>query len=233
MTLNDFNVGDKVLFGRTAGEKTQGTVVGLGRTKLKVRQDETRGTMKSYPIGTVWTVPLNFVTKVGMTSAAPQPSAPVAPMPKRDETDALDFSRKAALLGLPTDCLNKWITLSDGKRVQILGLEPRRPSYPVSVQGTQGGRYKVPVAPVQVALNRAVAPAVKRDDAIIMQDILGIYCNLSPENLFMDGEISHSQGMKRAASFRARLRDLFRELGRTVSEDEAYGWPNTRRQTPV
>ena len=64
-TINDFTMGDKVLFGRGRGEQTLGTVVKVNRTKLKVRQDEARGTMKSYPVGSVWTVPPSLCQKVG------------------------------------------------------------------------------------------------------------------------------------------------------------------------
>jgi hypothetical protein len=57
--LNTFvpELGEKVIFGRKRGERTKGTVIKVNRVKAKVRQDESRGTMKSYPIGTVWTVP--------------------------------------------------------------------------------------------------------------------------------------------------------------------------------
>ena len=83
MTLDDFRVGESVLFGRTLGEKTLGTVVSKGRTKLKVRQDEARGTMRDYKVGTLWTVPLSMVSKAGGTSVPP------APKPKRPESEIL------------------------------------------------------------------------------------------------------------------------------------------------
>ena len=67
-------------------------------------------------------------------------------------------------------------------------------------------------------------PAVPRTrtEAAIMSDILGAYCELSPENLTCDGELSGAHVRRRAAALRARLQLLFREVGRTVSEDEAY-----------
>jgi hypothetical protein len=77
-TLNDFAVGDKVYFGRSHGEQTAGTVMKVNRAKLKVRQDESRGTMKSYPVGTIWTVPPSLCSKQEGTAAAPgRPPAPV------------------------------------------------------------------------------------------------------------------------------------------------------------
>lgn len=64
-TTSDFKVGDKVVFGRSHGEQTEGTVVKVNRTKLKVRQDESR---RSYPVGSIWGVPPNMCRKVGQTT---------------------------------------------------------------------------------------------------------------------------------------------------------------------
>lgn len=57
-------VGDKVMFGRRFGEKTLGEVVKVNRTRVKVKQLEARGTMRDYPIGTVWTVPFALCSAV-------------------------------------------------------------------------------------------------------------------------------------------------------------------------
>lgn len=67
-TTSDFKVGDKVIFGRSHGEQTEGTVVKVNPTKLKVRQDESRGSMRSYPVGSIWGVPPNLCRKVGQTT---------------------------------------------------------------------------------------------------------------------------------------------------------------------
>lgn len=82
METSEFKVGDKVLFGRPNGEQTQGTVVKVNRKKLKVRQDEDRGTKRGYNVGTVWTVPPSLCRPVGTSVArkvAPKPA------PKRPE----------------------------------------------------------------------------------------------------------------------------------------------------
>jgi hypothetical protein len=52
--MSQFKVGDVVQFGRPNGEQSQGTVTKVNPKKLKVRQDEPRG---SKPVGTIWTVP--------------------------------------------------------------------------------------------------------------------------------------------------------------------------------
>ena len=49
----DFNVGDRIYFGRTNGDKTLGEVVKVNRSKLKVKALEPRGKFSS---GDVWNV---------------------------------------------------------------------------------------------------------------------------------------------------------------------------------
>jgi hypothetical protein len=141
-TLNDFKVGEKVLFGRAFGEKTLGEIVKINRSKLKVKQLDSRGTYRAYPAGTVWTVPVSLCTKTDANGTA-IPEAPAAPKPKRSEAE-------------------------------------------------------------------------------IMQNIRRLYNNLSPENLCCDGEISRSMAARRGAAFRRELKACFAELGRQVSESEAY-----------
>jgi hypothetical protein len=136
-----FKVGDRVLFGRTHGEKTLGEVVKVNPKKLKVKQLESRGTMRDYPVGTLWAVPLTLV-------------------------------------------------------------------FPVAAQ-------------VAKAIEATPTPP-KRDQSEIMKDILSVYCGLSPENLSCDGELSRSQVAARAKVLNTKLNNLFREIGRTVSETEAW-----------
>jgi hypothetical protein len=120
-------------------QKTLGEVVKVNRVKVKVKQLDTRGTYKSYPVGTIWTVPLSLLTKVD----------------------------------------------SSGQPV-------------------------------------VEAPKPKRPEAEILAEIQGIYCRLSPENLSCDGEASLTHMRRMSAHLNRRLRECFQELGRRVSEDEAY-----------
>lgn len=62
----------------------------------------------------------------------------------------------------------------------------------------------------------------RRDDNDIIRDILGCYCDLSPENLACDGERSRTQVRTAYAQIQRHLKALFAEIGRTVSESEAY-----------
>ena len=150
MELKDCKVGMSVLFGRGNGEQTLGEIVKVNGVKCKVKQMESRGTMRAYPIGTVWTVPASLMTAVG------------------------------------------------GPKVIIMDVGLGVPAKP------------------------------KRPDAEIMADIASYYGQLSPENLYCDGELSRSAGQRRATAINARLRELFTEIGRKVSEDEAYGMPMDR-----
>jgi hypothetical protein len=137
MNISECKVGQQVYFGRSNGEKTLGEIVKVNRTKCKVKQLESRGTMRSYPVGTIWTVPPTLMSPVSGTVA------PTVSTPKRTEAD-------------------------------------------------------------------------------IMRDISDAYCGLSPENLTCDGERRGAEVQRVAARLRRQLRDCFTELGRTVSEDEAW-----------
>ncbi len=67
------------------------------------------------------------------------------------------------------------------------------------------------------------APKPARPEATVLADIRSIYAQLSPENLSCDGELSRSAQLTRSRHLNSKLRELFREIGRTVSESEAYG----------
>ena len=158
--------GTKVYFGRSHGEQTLGVVVKVNRSRCKVRQLDSRGTYRSYPVGSVWTVPFTLLTP------APTETVPVvaAPSPERS--------------ALQTEI--------DRLRAENARLRGDKTSTP------------------------------KRAETVILNEIRGVYSALSPENLWMDGEATRGQARARAANLNRRLRTLFVELGRRVSEDEAY-----------
>lgn len=85
-TAPTFKVGQRVLFGRRHGEQTLGEVVAVNRVKLKVRQLESRGTMRTHPIGTIWTVPPTLCTAAPAevsSAVTPAPALPAAKPPVR------------------------------------------------------------------------------------------------------------------------------------------------------
>jgi hypothetical protein len=67
------------------------------------------------------------------------------------------------------------------------------------------------------------APKPARAADVVLVDIRSIYNQLSPENLSCDGELSRSAQLQRSRFLNGKLRELFREIGRPISESEAYG----------
>lgn len=76
--MSEFKVGDRVFFGRHNGEKTRGTIIKVNRVKCKVRQDESRGTTRNYPIGTIWTVPPSLLEHDPFPTPAEEPKSDTA-----------------------------------------------------------------------------------------------------------------------------------------------------------
>lgn len=93
--MQNFKVNDMVRFGRENGEQTLGKVIKVNPTTLKVQQTESRGTLKSHAIGTVWKVPPSLCTLVSPNGVAqtPQAPTPVAKAPSRSEAAILADAR--------------------------------------------------------------------------------------------------------------------------------------------
>lgn len=64
----------------------------------------------------------------------------------------------------------------------------------------------------------------------ILDAILCCYCDLSPENLTCDGELSRTQVQRRYADLQRKLKHLQSALGRPVSEGVVYEWDRQRRE---
>ena len=75
MDHSQMRVGMQVLFGRSHGERTLGEVVKVNPARVKVKQLDVRGSIKSHPVGTIWTVPPALCHRVVADGAAPM--APV------------------------------------------------------------------------------------------------------------------------------------------------------------
>ena len=83
--MNFFKAGDKVIFGRRRGEQTRGTVIKVNRTRVKVRQDESRGTK---PVGTIWAVPWGLLSPDSFSTPVEAPAATDKPNPVQQMIDA-------------------------------------------------------------------------------------------------------------------------------------------------
>jgi hypothetical protein len=78
--------------------------------------------------------------------------------------------------------------------------------------------------PAYAAPREPEAPKPKRPDAEVLRELRYVEGALSPENLHCDGEISASAARHRGAALRRRQRELIRELGRTPTSQELYGY---------
>ena len=106
----------------------------------------------------------------------------------------------------------------NGVTVVVRTLEVRgvQKTYPI------GTEWKVTMVDdgVRGALKASQQPS--RPEQAVLNDIVSVYFWLSPENLTCDGELSRTAVRRRKTMFNAQLRELFHELGREVTEDEAY-----------
>lgn len=87
MLKENVKVGMKVLFGRRVGEKTLGEVVKVNPKKAKIRQLEDRGSIRDYPVGTMWTVPFTLMY-LEDPNAVPAPTVGIprfVPPPQREK----------------------------------------------------------------------------------------------------------------------------------------------------
>jgi hypothetical protein len=66
----------------------------------------------------------------------------------------------------------------------------------------------------------------------LMKELDGLCCELSPENLSCDGEISRTAIRQKASAIRAEWKEIERKLGRKVSEEEAESHWLTEMRKP-
>ncbi len=85
------------------------------------------------------------------------------------------------------------------------------------------GVWNVPFPLIEPANRTAAEPKVKRPDAEILADLLQVECKLSPENLYCDGERSHSAAQRAGRALNRERRELVRELGREPAHQEVWG----------
>lgn len=205
-----FSVGDIVEFGRTHGEKTRGRITathggsnGSGQPlkSLKVEQLEERGTLRIRSAGTTWKVPPSLMRKVDGAS-----STPAAPK-----------STPHYSVGQPVRYMGK--TAERGKLIdiEVVGVITRVSDATYEVFGRDFfGRNH------ELRHDQILGAASKRPEADIMSALCTVYSRLSPENLSCDGEASRAHMSRVRGECNRALRALQTELGRRVSEDEAY-----------
>ena len=58
----------------------------------------------------------------------------------------------------------------------------------------------------------------------IKREFQSLACQLSPENLTCDGELSNAQANQRFRNLKLQWAELEKEVGREVSEEETWEW---------
>jgi hypothetical protein len=113
-----------------------------------------------------------------------------------------------------------------GDRVMLVDI---RPAHYTGQTGTIIGKAKTKFEVVVDLYNTRIrVPAVcmtripRRPESHIMREVSGVYSQLSPENLSADGERTPQQVARLRADLQGKLDALFAELGRKVSEAEAF-----------
>lgn len=99
MLHSEMKVGQTVYFGRNHGERTLGRVIKVNPSKVKVQQLEARGTMRDYPVGTVWGVPASLCTLAPETATPvvlPEAKRPASPPHRAYRTPMSEARREAS-----------------------------------------------------------------------------------------------------------------------------------------
>ena len=131
------------------------------------------------------------------------------------------------------------VVLRDGTIGTYLDFVPGRPKFPVLFENNRGERRKaaqgyvvqklvegapaaVPAAGQPKTLYQLFGGKEPETQEEILREIAGIWNQLSPENISADGERSMRQIQALQRELMARKRTLEAQLGRSVSEDEAF-----------
>jgi len=146
-------VGQKVMFGRPNGEKTEGIITKINGKSVKVKQTEARG---GHPVGTLWTVGPSLVTPISGGTAPTTPATkPTVPAP----ADNRLWNLHAPRFSLPIDLVGKTFK-AKGTEYQITGINPSRPKFPVDCIRTRDNReFKFTAQGVIDGLKAPTAPA--------------------------------------------------------------------------
>ena len=200
--MNEFNVGDRVYFGRAHGEKSLGEVVKVNLKSLKVKLLEERGSRRSYTVGGTWRVPPSLCTLADEGRPSTRPTAVPSPFKAGDPVWFEGYIR----------------TSTDLDKGLVNGVVTK-----VNSNGTcevYGVNYGPNTRTVNVSDMSLAAPRNKEE---IRKAFHAVYGALSPENLWCDGEASRSEVRHKRSVLNRALKALAKENGRLIPEGESYG----------
>ena len=218
-----FTLGQQVFFGRTAGEKTRGTILKINGASIKVRQDEARG---GKPVGTEWRVHPSLVYPCDGTATTATTASTASTASTVTTATTATTAPAPRLPQQPEHAVPAWksgdrVSFDAGDKM-VTGTITRCNRKTVTVENCDDGTRGYRVSPTMLRAASGSAPKRSEDD--VMRDIFNQYVGLSPENLSADGERSRSEVSRRRTAIYRRLIGLQFELGREVSEDQAWAW---------
>jgi hypothetical protein len=198
-----FNVGDRVYFGRTNGEKSLGEVVKVNRKSLKVKLLEERGARRSYTVGGTWRVPPSLCTLADGDCPADRPAAVPSLFKVGDSVwfEGLNLTPTTLEKGLVNGVVTK---VNSNGTCEIFGVN-----------------YGPNTRTVNASDMSLAAP---RSEETIRKSFNAVYGALSPENLYCDGEASRSEVRRKSAVLNRALKALTKENGCLIPEGESYGY---------
>lgn len=135
------------------------------------------------------------------------------------------FKRSARRYGFEPEDLGSEFTVR-GETFKIVGLNTRAHKYPiVGERVTDGRRFKFHASTVKVAGRPRVSGSLATGlTAEIKAAFVDLACQLSPENLTCDGELSTSEVNRRRARLNREWAELERRAGQKVSEADTFAW---------
>lgn len=191
-------VGARVAFTHTTKGRIEGTVA-----RVNARSVTLKGTSDGHPVG--WRVAPSLLSLVegGEAASPPASSTPAPEAPAFRPGDRVAWrGREWWNPSSETVALHGYVTSVDIARRTYSVWRPGCCEVPVGFDAT------------------SAAPPRSRDKAL--DDIGAIYLALSPEHLSADGERPRHHVQRLRALYRRLLGYLFREVGRTVGETEAF-----------
>ena len=134
--------------------------------------------------------------------------------------EATDFQRYADQFGLKSSDLGNTFSWG-GETYKIVGLRIRSRSPVIAERIRDGKIFKMPKHYVNPSLPKTGSAKLTKK---IKEEFVDLACQLSPENISCDGEISMAQVRIRRAAIMRKWGALERRINRAVTEDEVWSF---------
>jgi hypothetical protein len=118
----------------------------------------------------------------------------------------------------------EWKTWPKFESTTIKGIVTRVQGNEVEVYSRQDMRFPK-LVPAQ-----GFTKVAQRSEAEVLDELVAVYVSLSPEALTADGERRRSEVVRLRGGFERALRTLWHEIGRRVTEEEAFAYADAKRK---